>query len=131
MHITIKNGDLSIDIITLLDHLDDQAKIRMIDTLSCEEAIIKHVTDQILKGWTEEGSHGHEDLVAKADPCHQLEIARREIAKRANEVARAEIVKLEHVLAKREEDLTRMLQDDNRPAYRAGQISEISEETAF
>jgi len=49
---------LKIDIFDLLDSLSDEEKKQVVEVLSCHEAVIKHVTDQILDGYTDNGYCG-------------------------------------------------------------------------
>lgn len=44
-----------IDIVELLSSLDTEAKKTLIEALSCQEDMIRHVTDQILDGYTDNG----------------------------------------------------------------------------
>lgn len=62
-------------------------------SLACEDDIIEDVTDQIIKGWTEEGSHGYKHS-GDADPSTALDKAVRAVALGAGEVAVREIRQL-------------------------------------
>lgn len=100
MKTTYSNGTLNFHIGALLDTLDDEAKKAMVDHLACESAIIKGVTEQILDGWTEDGSYGASACVAKPNPLpfEGLDWARREVARRAGDAAAQEIRRLENAL---------------------------------
>ena len=90
---------LVIGVFELLHNMPDEDKIKLIDELSCEDAIIKHVVDQILDGWTENVSHGAILVPASSNPKEGLDYAMREVAKRSGEVAAKEIKRLEEALA--------------------------------
>jgi len=98
MTLKYKNGELYIDFFDLLSGIPEQDKIDLIESLSCEDAIIKHVTDQILDGWTENCCSGGSCFTAGHSPTTGLDFARRQIAKRADEIAKKEIEKLEKAL---------------------------------
>ena len=93
MEIEISYGAIVIDVQTLLGNLTDDAKVAFIDALACEDAVIRHVADQILGGWTELGSCGSYDA-GGCDPSTVLGQIRREVALRTPEAARLEIARL-------------------------------------
>lgn len=95
-----ENGRLCFDVGAFLDDLPAEDKIAFVETLACDDAIIKHVTAQILDGWTESGQHGGILCTASADPgpCNALDYARRQVALRAGEVASKEIQRLEEAV---------------------------------
>lgn len=87
-----------IDFTWLLDALTPEQKRELVDSLSCEDAIIEDVTAQLLEGWTERGSHGGKSCSADPEPSRPLDKARREIARRSGEVAQKEIEDLKRAL---------------------------------
>ena len=90
------------DFLCLLDEseLDD-----FYQCLACQDEIIKHVADQIVDGWTENGSCGSKVCGVNATPSTSLDEQVRRISKQSSEVAKDEISKLERELIKTKEDL--------------------------
>lgn len=109
-----KDGKLEIDILTLLESLSDDYKKEFIESLSCEEVIIKHVADQILTGWTENSYCGRTGF--NVEPRTALELARAEVIKLAPEVAQQEIERLKR-FAKQQEEFANKYRDDYFELY--------------
>lgn len=103
-----KEGKLELDICELLDSLPEQDKLSFIESLSCEDAIIKHVTDQIFEGFTENLYYGGE--CGKVEPQTPLELARERVIKFADETARKEIARLKR-FAKNQEEIAKKYED--------------------
>ena len=103
----LENGKLTIDLWDFLTDLEGEQKLELIETLSCQEAIIKHVSDQIITGFTENIYNGGSDGVAKSTPWSQLDIARREIAKNSSEIHKNEIEELEKAVKYQEDEVNR------------------------
>jgi len=59
MEFKVINGEAIFDISELLMSLKGEDRISLIDSLACCDEVIKSVADQIMKGWTELGSHGY------------------------------------------------------------------------
>lgn len=124
MKVTLERGDLKIDLCALLERLSDEDKQKLVETLACESSIIRHVTDQILTGWTESGwtgSVGCSDLVDPA-PCTGLDWAIRQVSLRSGPVAAKEIVRLAEALKRAEEQLEG-LGEENRHLRLTGRTS--------
>lgn len=97
-----EDGTLSfnVDIYEFLDSLSDEKSIELAESLSCQNAVIKHVTDQLFDGYTENGCHGakvYGDL-----PTTQLELSQEKVRKLGN-----------RLLIKEVERLRRRLEDKN------------------
>lgn len=105
--LTVKyeKGSLQIDIYQLLQAMDEKSKIAFIESLACDDAVIKHVTDQILEGWTESGCHGSQLCTASPQAYHGIDRAWRQVAKRSDEVAKKEIERLEDALRRKSQEL--------------------------
>lgn len=88
-----------IDLAWLLDALSDDQKRELVDSLSCEEAVIADVSAQLLDGWTERDSCGRRSCGASVEPTNALDKARRELASRSSDVAKKEIEELKRALA--------------------------------
>jgi len=102
---------------SLLESMSDESKIILIETLSCESAIIKHVADQILTGWTENsycGASGYGEV----NHLSPLDEARRKVAKGASEVSEKIISELEWRV-KREKELAQKYMDAYFVLYHA------------
>lgn len=87
-----------IELSWLLSALTDEQKRELADSLACEDSIIKDVAAQLLTGWTERSSHGARSCGTDAEPTTPLDRARRELANRADSVAKDEIAGLKHAL---------------------------------
>lgn len=97
-----KDGKLELDIEDLLRQLPEDQKLALMESFSCDEVIIKHVTDQLLDGCTDNGFWGAGGVASDA-PYTALDKAKREVAKRSGEVAKKEIEALECALAREKE----------------------------
>ena len=90
------NVTFTIDYFELVDKMPDSEKIQLAEQLSCEDAVIKHVTDQLLGGWTESG---HCASTSSSDlPITELEICQERLGKIGNRLLRNEIVRLRRKL---------------------------------
>lgn len=104
MTISYKDGKLQVDLHDLLDNVREEDLADFLESASCNDKVIKHVTDQILDKWTENGYSGGAACAADADPRWGLDKAWREVAKRSGEVAKREIERLEEALKRRNEE---------------------------
>jgi hypothetical protein len=95
-----KDGKLEFELHDLLSCAKDETRIELIESLSCDEAVLKHVVDQILDGWTENMFSGVTGFDHDSTPRYGLDIARREISKRSSEVAAKTIEDLEKTIAR-------------------------------
>ena len=96
-------GKIEIDAQDIFDNLPRDSVLELIESLSCSELVIKHVADQLLEGWTENGYHGSK--CTGLTPSTEINIARDKIAKGADDIAKDRIAELER-LVKAAEDLT-------------------------
>jgi hypothetical protein len=87
------NGNLSVNLGEVLECLTLDEKLEIIEMLSCMDDVIKHVSDQILEGWTEGCSHGATGVGATFTT--PLDKARFEVAKRSSASAKYIIERLE------------------------------------
>lgn len=103
----------------MLEGIPAEAKLELMETLACDNVIIKHVVDQILEGWTENFYHGPMSCTAGDSPNYGLDWALREIAKRSGEVAKKEIERLEKALKETKENYWKLLveRSGNPSAY--------------
>lgn len=109
-----KDGKLEFDLHSLLECAKDQTKIELIESLACDDAIIKHVTDQILDGWTENCFCGGYSFEQTDTAYHGLDYARRQIAKRSSEVAKNTIEELEKTIARQKQELAEYHEKESR-----------------
>ncbi len=103
MNATIIDGKLAVGLTDIFDEISDAHKCELVETLSCQCAVIKHVIDQVIEGWTEGGYHGVTSCTPSATPTHGIDVATRRIAKASGEIAKKEIGRLEEALAREEE----------------------------
>ncbi len=101
-------GKLVIDVQDIFDNLSHDAALELIERLSCSEVVIKHVADQLLEGWTENGYHG--SICSGLTPSTQINAAKDKIAKGANDIATKRIVELERMV-EREKEATKTAWD--------------------
>lgn len=95
-----KDDNLVIDLVYLFDNMPDESKLALAERLSCEDAIIKHVTDQIFDGLTENGYGGSE----RCDQQHlgtPLQDARERVRKEGNRLLVKELKRLRRELENR------------------------------
>lgn len=94
-------GKIVIDAQDIFDNLPKDAVLELIESLSCSEIVIKHVADQLLEGWTENGYHGSK--CSGLTPSTEINIARDKIAKGAGDIAAKRIAELERLVESAEE----------------------------
>tara|TARA_R110000851_G_scaffold89994_2_gene196335 strand:+ start:541 stop:909 length:369 start_codon:yes stop_codon:yes gene_type:complete len=78
----------------LLELIEDEDKIHFLQSLSCNESVLKHVADQIMYGCTEDGYHASIGEV-KSKPNTSLQNAVRLMSKNFSEIANSQITELE------------------------------------
>ena len=93
----LERGRLSFNLDAVLEQLPPDELRRLSTHLACTDAVLEDVTAQLLDGWTEDGSHGYGGM-ALPEPYTPLDKARRELAKRAGDVAKQELEKMERAL---------------------------------
>jgi hypothetical protein len=94
----MKGDEACINIFDLIhEYLPEERHQELAESLSCSDVVIDAVVDQILGGWTENGFCGAS--TSEVEPKTPLDIARRKIAKGANEASKNEIERLERSLA--------------------------------
>jgi hypothetical protein len=105
MNVNYKDGKVSFDLQDLLQSISDPDKLELVESLSCEDAVIYHVASQIIHKWTENGYSGGTAWPASSTPYTGLDWAWREVAKLSGEIAAREIKRLESALKYREEEI--------------------------
>lgn len=117
----LSDGKVAFSLSHLFENLDGETLRRVIDALACTDAVIDEVTNQILDGWTSMDSHAGKYCTASPAPVRGLDRACREVARRAGEVAAAEIKRLEEALKASEAEVAEYRKRDdqrrNRHAY--------------
>lgn len=98
-----ENGKIIFDIPELLEQLKGEEQLNLIESLSCQEAVIKHVAEQIIDGYTERGWHGA--MGCSETPHTELDKARRFVADNSGELAKNEIRRLESLVKSKEKFL--------------------------
>jgi hypothetical protein len=94
MNVIIDKGRLSFDLYDLLGDLSPEQRTQIMDTLACREEVINEVANQIIGGFTTEGSHGPTGYGGNHDAVHGIDGARMRIAKASGEIAAREIERL-------------------------------------
>lgn len=92
METKIISGVMHVNIPDLIESLDDDGRNDIIEQLSCHDAILERVCQQIVTGWTEAGSHGGRGY--SHTPFTPLDKAIRAISDASSEIAQKEIQKL-------------------------------------
>ena len=100
MKLIYKDGNVTFDLIGLVESISAEDKLSLVESLSCDDDVIDHVTNQLLEGWTVNMFHGKESYISDAEPRTGLDLARRRIAKECHAIAKEEIENLEKALAK-------------------------------
>lgn len=95
-----KDDNLVIDLVYLFDNMSDECKLRIAESLSCEDVIIKHVTDQIFDGLTENGYCGGE-ILNQQRLGTALQNARERVRKEGNRLLVKELNRLRRELENR------------------------------
>lgn len=108
MNANYKNGKVSFDLQDLLQFINDPDKLELVESLSCEDAVINHVARQLIHKWTENGCSGGTAWPAPSTPHTGLDWAWREVARLSGEVAAGEIKRLEVALKHREEEIQKL-----------------------
>ena len=88
--------NIKIDSWDFVQSLSEDEKKDLITALSCENDIIKNVTDQLIHGCTEDGSHG--SMGSASSTSSPLDKAKHEIAINSHKVAKRKIEGLEREL---------------------------------
>jgi hypothetical protein len=107
-----ENGEIKIDAWEMIQYLPKEKLLEFIETFACHDVVIKHVTDQIIEGWTENMNCGSTDYPTKSEPSSALNCARRRIAKESGEIAREEIGALERALKSGEEEMEKLREEN-------------------
>ena len=94
MQIEFKDGQISFDACDLLSAMSEDQKLGLMERLSCEEVVIKHVADQIFDGLTENGFSGS-FMSGSPSLTSALMEAKRRVANESGEVAEREILMLQ------------------------------------
>ncbi|HCW17719.1 hypothetical protein [Achromobacter sp.] len=99
MNIELKDGRLHFSLIDAIGQLTEDQKRDAITILACDDEVITMVGQQLIDGWTEDGSHGAISCVATATAYRGLDRVLRDVAKASSDIARQEIERLEKALA--------------------------------
>lgn len=91
MRLELKDGNIVINTHDLLENMPADSLVELIQSLACQEAVVKHVADQIIDGWTDDGYYAARSVAKSEEPNTALDTAIRRIAENSSEVARKEI----------------------------------------
>jgi hypothetical protein len=98
MNAEYKDGRLSFRFTDVLDNMSSDEKRELIESLSCDEAVVTFVGQQIIDKWTESGYYSGVFCVATAEVYVGLDKVWRDVAKASGDVAKREIERLEAAL---------------------------------
>ncbi len=118
MNATYKKGKLEFDIQELLESIHGAEKVDLVEGLACDDEIIKHVSEQIINKWTENGYSGGVFCTASDNPTRGLDWAWREVAKKSGDVAKREIERLEKALEQKSKELQRIYEEQRERGER-------------
>lgn len=112
-----EDGKLVIDTEFLLDAMSDEDKMFLVERLACEDAVIKHVADQIIDGFTENARCGSRLCGTDVNVHLPLDVAARRIAEASGEIAAQEIAALRRELARTKDRLKKAEDDLHRVRF--------------
>jgi hypothetical protein len=98
---------LKINLYDLIADLPAEERGRIIDALACSEEVINEVVNQILDGWTTEGSHASRGSGGNAEATYGIDGARMRIAKLSGKIAEDEIENLRKQIIRERESAQR------------------------
>lgn len=105
MKVKLEKNSIIIDVSDLIEELTQANNKDLLESLSTNSYVIQFVTEQILDKWTGDNCcSGSYSVAAPSSPTFGLDWAWREVAKRSNEVAAREIIRLEQELKRKEEE---------------------------
>lgn len=90
----LENGNIVINVYDLITGLAAEHRSDIIDAIACQDEVINEVMNQVLDGWTTQGSHAGKGLGGNPDANYGIDGARMRIAKASSEVAAKEIAAL-------------------------------------
>ena len=95
------NGEICIDFLDVMYETSDNFKLELMERLSCEDVIIKHVMDQVFAGFTENGYSGTE-VIDNHQVSSELQQARERIRNCGNQLLVKEVKRLRERLDNRQ-----------------------------
>lgn len=110
----IENGNIVIDLLDLLTNYNGKSKQEFLEIISCDDSVIKYVTQQIIDKWTESGFFG---VISDGNYLSGLDWAWREIAKHSSIIAKEEIEKLERLVKKQNAELFKLHNENRNQNY--------------
>jgi hypothetical protein len=93
----LEGGRLQVDIWELLGSATGEERTALVCALACHDGLFDEVANQLIDGWTSDGSHGSVGA-ARHTAYGGIDRAVRRIAKASSEIARKEIERLEAAL---------------------------------
>lgn len=94
------DGEVCINVLDVFDSTSDRFKLELMERLSCEDVIIKHVMDQVFNGATENGYSGSE-VIDSQRVSSELQQARERIRQQGNNLLVKELNRLREQLENR------------------------------
>ncbi len=102
MKVEYVDGKFQFSLQCALEDMTADERVALIEALSCEEAILKHVLDQVIDGHTESWFHGYKSS-GDITPYTAIGAARRRIAEASSQIAADEIEALKRSIASAKE----------------------------
>lgn len=93
---------LKMDLDQFILCLTDDAKLRVIHDLSCQDVVVKHVIDLVLHGETAKGRKAHTGDPT-VEPYLPVDQARRSLLENAEEAAKREVERLQDKVSKQQD----------------------------
>jgi len=103
MDAKIDGAILSLNLYDLVAGLPKEHRDKLIDALSCTDQVIDEVVNQLLDGYTTEGSHAGRGIGGNPDATRGIDGARMRIAKSSSQVAAEEIEQLRQQIQREKE----------------------------
>jgi hypothetical protein len=103
MNFKLEGNSIVINVYDLLGSIASADRKRIVDAMACQDEVINEVMNQVIDGWTSEGSHAGRTYGGNADAVYGIDGARMRIAKASSEIANREIERLAEKLKRTEE----------------------------
>ena len=84
----------------LIELISDDDMVHFMQSLSCNEVVFQHVSDQIIHGCTDDGYHS--SICGSTIPSTALDLAVRAVSKSADDLSKKTIEELERKLIDQE-----------------------------
>jgi hypothetical protein len=97
----LDSGRISFDVWDLLSQATGEERAALINALACQREVVDEVANQLIDGWTSDGSHGPTGG-ASIKPYGGIDLAVRRVAEASGGIAAKEIERLKDALTRAE-----------------------------